>query len=264
MQPSAHRRLSQSVELSARALSGAGRCRDGQSRSHQAALLRQPPQRQSDRDRSDRPADRFHLAARSRALRLNAKPPRLKPGTAELLSRGERLPAVGEAVAGAVNVGVRIGRVAVAVVVAGAIGIQATEPADTESTPETVVTEMAATPITAAGPMSAAIHSDSAPGEAANRRMRAGKAAAQMSATATAKMAAAEATTMAAATTTVAERQGAARHRRGAKRHRCSERENLLTHESSPCQDRPAHDPATFARRIGCRRAAALRPNDAE
>ena len=42
MQSAADRRLSQSVELSARSLSGAGHRRDRQHRSHQAALLRQP------------------------------------------------------------------------------------------------------------------------------------------------------------------------------------------------------------------------------
>ena len=39
MQPAAHRRLSEPVELSARPLSGAGRRRDREHRSHQAALL---------------------------------------------------------------------------------------------------------------------------------------------------------------------------------------------------------------------------------
>ena len=40
VQPAAHRRLSEPVELSARPLSGAGRRRDREHRSHQAALLR--------------------------------------------------------------------------------------------------------------------------------------------------------------------------------------------------------------------------------
>ena len=60
MQCAAHRRLSESLELSARSLPGAGRRRDRQPRSHQAALLRQPPQREPDRHRADRTAHRFH------------------------------------------------------------------------------------------------------------------------------------------------------------------------------------------------------------
>jgi putative glutathione S-transferase len=50
----------------------AGR-RDRQSRSHQAALLRQPPQRQPDRHRAHRTGAQFHLSARSRPLRLRAR-----------------------------------------------------------------------------------------------------------------------------------------------------------------------------------------------
>jgi len=55
-----------------RPLSGAGHCRDGEPRSDQAPLLRQPPQRQPDRHRADRTADRFHDAARPRAFWLIA------------------------------------------------------------------------------------------------------------------------------------------------------------------------------------------------
>ena len=74
MQSAARRGLSQSVELSARSLSGAGRRRDRQHRSHQAALLRQPAPGQSDRHRADRSADRLHRTARPRhSVNHNAK-----------------------------------------------------------------------------------------------------------------------------------------------------------------------------------------------
>src|SRR4029077_18174275 len=69
----AHRRLSQSLELPARSLPGPRRRGDGEPRPYQASLLRQPPQYQSDRDRADRAADRLHIAARPRPLRLNAQ-----------------------------------------------------------------------------------------------------------------------------------------------------------------------------------------------
>ena len=63
VQPAPHRGLSEPVELSARALSGAGRRRDGEHGSHQAALLHQHAQHQSERDRAARPRARFRSAA---------------------------------------------------------------------------------------------------------------------------------------------------------------------------------------------------------
>ena len=59
----------QLVELHARALSVAGRRRDGRYRAVQAALLRQPQDHQSDRHRAGRAGARFQPAARSGKVR---------------------------------------------------------------------------------------------------------------------------------------------------------------------------------------------------
>ena len=59
VQPQPPGRLSRAVGFHARALPGAGRRRDGTIRSHQDALLRQPPHHQSDRHHSGRAARRF-------------------------------------------------------------------------------------------------------------------------------------------------------------------------------------------------------------
>ncbi len=59
MQSAPHRRLSEPVELSARALPGAGRRRDGEHGSHQAALLHEHAAHQSNRHRAARARARF-------------------------------------------------------------------------------------------------------------------------------------------------------------------------------------------------------------
>ena len=59
MQPAPHHRLSQYVELSARALSGAWNCRHGEHRSDQNSLLRQPTAGKPYRYRADRALARF-------------------------------------------------------------------------------------------------------------------------------------------------------------------------------------------------------------
>ncbi len=71
MQSAARRRLSESVELHARSLSGSRNSRDREHRSHQTALLRQPTASESDRHRSDRTHDRFCGPARPQSVRLN-------------------------------------------------------------------------------------------------------------------------------------------------------------------------------------------------
>ena len=69
VQPAADRRLSQSVELSARSLSTAWRRRDREHGPHQAALLRQPAAGEPDRHRAARPGTRFPCSARPRQVR---------------------------------------------------------------------------------------------------------------------------------------------------------------------------------------------------
>src|SRR3954451_17686976 len=61
--------FSQSVELPARPLPAARHRGDREHGPHQAALLRQPPQREPDRHRAARPAARFPGAARPRQVR---------------------------------------------------------------------------------------------------------------------------------------------------------------------------------------------------
>ena len=63
VQPAPHRGLSEPLELSARSLPGAGRGRDGEHRSHQAALLHEHAAHQSDRHRAARPGAGFRGGA---------------------------------------------------------------------------------------------------------------------------------------------------------------------------------------------------------
>ena len=63
VQPAPHRGLSEPVELSARALPGAGRRRDGEHRSHQAALLHEHAAHQSERHRAARAGAGFRGGA---------------------------------------------------------------------------------------------------------------------------------------------------------------------------------------------------------
>ena len=68
MQSAPHRRLSQSFELPARPLPAARHRRDREHGPHQAALLRQPAQREPDRHRAARAAARFPGAARPQPI----------------------------------------------------------------------------------------------------------------------------------------------------------------------------------------------------
>ena len=68
VQLAAHLRISEPVELCARSLPGAGRGRDREPATDQAALLRQPAAGEPDRHRAGRPAARLRRAARSRKV----------------------------------------------------------------------------------------------------------------------------------------------------------------------------------------------------
>ena len=69
VQPAPHRRLSQSLELSARPLPAGRHRRDREHGPYQAALLRQPAPREPDRHRAARAGARFLRAARPRQVR---------------------------------------------------------------------------------------------------------------------------------------------------------------------------------------------------
>jgi hypothetical protein len=107
----------------------------------------------------------------------------------------------------------------------------------------------------------AAVHRNTRPGESAGVRTR--KAAAKMPAAKTG-MRATEAAMTAAATTAVAGRERASRHRGRADCYSRNERNNFFPHNTllhfqptRPEQQRSHHT-------LGCSRATAARPNDAE
>jgi hypothetical protein len=120
---------------------------------------------------------------------------------------------------------------------------------------------MAQAAMTPTGAPMAAIHCNTRPGEAAGARTR--EAAAKMPAAKTG-VRATEAAMTAAATTAVASRERASRHRGRADCYSPNERNNFIPHytllhfrPTRPEQQR-SHDT------LGCSRAAAPRPNDAE